>query len=228
MLSSACDRCLAARRRGSSLLKRPCGRDGRGPLWRVSCSGLVALWVAPAAPRVHAGRCTPSATPLRLVPLLRPQGVQDGVCRTTRPLQLVPLLRPPGRSRRGLLRRVDGGPLGDRSGGRGSLQAPAVAGAGVEGWLPSGRSPHGAPGCWGSLHLPGPALVTKSLGRRDVPYLNRPSSRGPLCSLVGDTPRSRRIMAAANHWSGARYGACAQPVCPVRRRHPAPSSQVGL
>jgi hypothetical protein len=42
-----------------------------------------------------------------------------------------------------------------------------------------------------------------------VPCLNRPPSREPLCSLVGDTPRPRRLMAAANPWSGARYGVCA-------------------
>ncbi|KLU91762.1 hypothetical protein MAPG_10711 [Magnaporthiopsis poae ATCC 64411] len=36
------------------------------------------------------------------------------------------------------------------------LQAPAVAGAGVEGWLPSRHRPHGASGCWGSPS-PGPS-----------------------------------------------------------------------
>ena len=51
-------------------------------------------------------------------------------------------------------------------------------------------------------------------GRRRVPCLNRPSSRGPLCSLVGDTPRSRRPMTAVNPWSVARYGARARPGCP--------------
>jgi len=46
----------------------------------------------------------------------------------------------------------------------------------------------------------------KGRPRRPVPYLNRSSSRGPLCSLVGDPPRSRRPMTAVTPWSGARHG----------------------
>ena len=207
----------AARRRGGSLLKRPLG-VAVGARRGASCRACRLLAIAAARPPQPRCSSFTSCAP----------GVEDGVFCGVRP----PISNPAapasspvpslnlgegrdGRQRGGRPSSDAGGlavdpvGLGDRSGGRGSLRAPAVAGAGVEGWLPSGPRPLGARLDAGARCTSRAQPLQKTLGRRDVPYLNRPSSRGPLCSLVGDTPRSRRIMAAANHWSGARYGACA-------------------
>jgi hypothetical protein len=74
---------------------------------------------------------------------------------------------------------------------------------------------------------PGPAPA-KVAGRRVVPYVNRPSSRGPLCSLVGDTPRSRRIMAAANRPGAAHATALALNQDALSGRATGAAAQVGL